>query len=99
MSKLSRIFCCIAVMSFALCLYSTGALAADDIKVGVLYGITGKGSAVAKVQLDGVKLAIKQVNDNGGLMMGEKKVKVEPVIRDSETKPDVGVRRVRELVG
>ena len=72
--------------------------AADTAKVGVLYSITGKGSAVAKVQLDGVNLAIKQVNEKGGVTVGGKKVMVEAVIRDDETKPDVGVRRVREFV-
>jgi branched-chain amino acid transport system substrate-binding protein len=49
------------------------------------------------VQLDGTNLAVKEVNQQGGLTMGGKKVKVESVIRDDETKPDVGVRRVREL--
>ena len=70
----------------------------EKIKVGVLFSITGAGSSVAKVQLDGVNLAIKQINENGGLMMGGKRVQVEAVIRDDETKPDVGVRRVREMV-
>jgi branched-chain amino acid transport system substrate-binding protein len=90
-----------SVLIFSLVfVFSTGSTpaASDTIKVGVLYSITGKGSAVAKVQLDGVNLAIKQVNEKGGLMMGGKRVKVEPVIRDDETKPDVGVRRVREFV-
>jgi branched-chain amino acid transport system substrate-binding protein len=81
-------------------LFTTGTslAASDTAKVGVLYSITGKGSAVAKVQLDGIKLAIKQVNEKGGVMVGGKKTKVEPVIRDDETKPDVGVRRIREFV-
>ena len=90
-----------SVLIFSLVfVFSTGSTlaASDTIKVGVLYSITGKGSAVAKVQLDGVNLAIKQVNDKGGLMMGGKRVEVEAVIRDDETKPDVGVRRVREFV-
>jgi branched-chain amino acid transport system substrate-binding protein len=78
--------------------FSASAWAADKVKVGVMYSITGKGSSVAKVQLDGVNLAIKQVNDKGGLMMGGKRVKVEAVTRDDETKPDVGVRRIREFV-
>ncbi|MFB0506477.1 MAG: ABC transporter substrate-binding protein [Thermodesulfobacteriota bacterium] len=77
---------------------SASTWAADKVKVGVLYAITGKGSSVAKVQLDGVNLAIKQVNDKGGLMMEGKRVKVEAVTRDTETKPDVGVRRIREFV-
>jgi branched-chain amino acid transport system substrate-binding protein len=76
---------------------SASTWAADKVKVGVMYSITGKGSSVAKVQLDGVNLAIKQVNDKGGLMMGGKRVKVEAVTRDDETKPDVGVRRIREF--
>jgi branched-chain amino acid transport system substrate-binding protein len=95
-----KIGCLVAfICCFSLVLSATSSLAGDDkIKVGVLYSITGKGSAVAKVQLDGANLAIKQVNEKGGLNMGGKKVKVEPVVRDDETKPDVGVRRIREFV-
>ena len=72
--------------------------APDTIKIGVMYSITGTGSAVGKIQIDGIKLAIKQVNEKGGLTIGGKKVKVEPVIRDDETKPDVAIRRFRELL-
>jgi branched-chain amino acid transport system substrate-binding protein len=89
------------VLVLGLCLIpsaSTSLAASDKVTVGVIYSITGKGSTVAKVQLDGVNLAIKQVNEQGGLKMGGKKVKVEAVVRDDETKPDVGVRRIRELV-
>jgi len=63
-----------------------------------MYSSTGAGSAVGKIQIDGVKLAAKQVNENGGLNLGGKKVQVELVIRDDETKPDVGVRRLREFL-
>jgi branched-chain amino acid transport system substrate-binding protein len=47
--------------------------------------------------MDGINLAAKQFNDQGGVMLGGKKVKVEAVIRDDESKPDVAVRRFREL--
>ncbi|UCF92108.1 MAG: ABC transporter substrate-binding protein [Desulfobacterales bacterium] len=86
---------------FGLCLTlstNTSRAASDKINVGVMYSITGKGSEVAKVQLDGVNLAIKQVNEKGGLEMDGKKVEVEAVVRDDETKPDVAVRRLRELI-
>lgn len=81
-------------------IFSTSTLLAapDKIKVGVMYSITGTGSAVGKVQLDGINLAIKQINEKGGLKIGGKNVKVEAVIRDDQTKPDVAVRRLRELV-
>ncbi|MGB9700915.1 MAG: ABC transporter substrate-binding protein [Thermodesulfobacteriota bacterium] len=83
----------------AFCFIAVSTLwAADTVKVGVMYSITGAGSAVGKIQIDGVKLAIKQVNEKGGLNMGGKKLKVEAVIRDDETKPDVAIRRYREFL-
>ncbi len=93
-------------LSLALCgtlglfliVFVGSSLAVDTVKVGVLYSITGTGSAVGKVQIDGIKLALKQINEKGGLTMGGKKVKVEAVMRDDETKPDVAIRRFRELV-
>ncbi|MCJ7747564.1 MAG: ABC transporter substrate-binding protein [Desulfobacterales bacterium] len=99
MVKLTKIFSVIGVMGLVLCFLTGTSLAqVDKIKIGVMYSMTGAGSAIGKIQLDGAKLAIKEINDQGGLMFGGKKVKVEAVIRDDETKPDVAVRRFRELI-
>lgn len=95
MKKVIKFFCIVGVVGLLLCFSNSPSFA--QVKVGVLYSITGAGSAVGKVQLDGVKLAVKQFNDQGGVTLGGKKVKVEAVIRDDETKPDVAVRRFREL--
>jgi len=97
MVKKYRLFSMVGLISCLFLLSSMGTSFAQ-VKVGVLYSVTGPGAAVAKVQLDGIKLAIKEVNDKGGLMLEGKRVKVEPVIRDDETKPDVAIRRLRELV-
>ncbi len=70
--------------------------AQGTLKVGAMFSQTGAGSAVGKIQVEAVKLAIKEVNDKGGLTIGGKKMKVEAIIRDDETKPDVAVRRLRE---
>jgi branched-chain amino acid transport system substrate-binding protein len=88
------------ILVFIVCFFvlSGPVLAQDKIKVGVMFSMTGAGSAIGKIQLDGVKLAIKQLNDAGGLSIGGKKLRVEAVIRDDESKPDVAVRRFRELV-
>ena len=86
------------VLTLFLFSFAGASWSADTVKVGVIYSTTGAGSAVGKIQIDGAKLAIKQVNDKGGLTLGGKKVKVEAVIRDDETKPDVGVRRYREFL-
>ncbi|MEW6664447.1 MAG: ABC transporter substrate-binding protein [Thermodesulfobacteriota bacterium] len=95
MQKAVKFLVIVGVVCMLLSFSNSPSLA--QVKIGVLYSVTGAGSAVGKVQLDGIKLAIKQFNDQGGVMLEGKKVKVEGVIRDDETKPDVGVRRFREL--
>ena len=74
------------------------ALAADTIKVGVIYSLTGPGSSLGPIQAQGAKLAIKEANDAGGLTVGGKKYMIEIVERDDEAKPDVAIRRVTEMV-
>jgi branched-chain amino acid transport system substrate-binding protein len=67
------------------------------IKVGLMFGLTGAASPIGPVQLEGAKLAIKEANAAGGVKIGGKKVPVEFVVKDDETKPDVAIRRFREL--
>ena len=96
MEKVMKFFCIVGVVGFLFCFSNSPSFA--QVKIGVMYSMTGAGSAVGKVQLDGVNLAIKQANDQGGVTLGGKKLKVEAVIRDDETKPDVAIRRFRELL-
>ncbi len=85
-------------LSFVLFLAGSAGVsfAQDTLKVGAMFSLTGAGSAVGKIQVEAVQLAVKEVNDKGGATLGGKKMKVEAVIRDDETKPDVAVRRLRE---
>lgn len=68
------------------------------IKAGLMFGMTGAASPIGPVQLDGAKLAIKEINEAGGVKLGGKKVPIEFDVRDDETKVDVSIRRFRELV-
>jgi len=95
MEKAIKFFCIVGVVGLIFCFSNSPSYA--QVKIGVMFSVTGGGSAVGKVQLDGVKLAIKQANDQGGVMLGGKRVKVEAVTRDDESKPDVAIRRFREL--
>jgi branched-chain amino acid transport system substrate-binding protein len=70
----------------------------DKIKIGLMFGMTGPASPIGPVQLKGAQLAIKEVNEKGGVPLGGKKVLVEGVVKDDESKPDVALRRFRELV-
>ena len=90
-----------AFVCLTLAFVPLGVGAADapkEVKVGLMFGLTGAASPVGPVQLDGAKLAVKEVNAAGGLTWGDKKVPVKIVVKDDETKPDVAIRRFRELV-
>ena len=95
MEKVMKFFCIVGVVGLLFCFSSSPSFA--QVKIGVMFSTTGGASAVGKIQMDGINLAVKQFNDRGGGMLGGKKVKIEAVIRDDESKPDVAVRRFREL--
>lgn len=75
-----------------------GAPAPASIKIGLMYSLSGAGSSIGTTQMQGAKLAVDEINAAGGLDWGGKKVKIEAVTRDDESKPDVAVRRLREMV-
>jgi branched-chain amino acid transport system substrate-binding protein len=77
MEKVFKSFCIVGVVG--LLFFFSSSPSSAQVKIGVMYSMTGAGSAVGKIQLDGVKLAVKQFNDRGGVMLGGKKVKVEAV--------------------
>jgi branched-chain amino acid transport system substrate-binding protein len=87
---------CLITMSFL----PTGASAAapDKIKIGLMFGMTGAASPIGPPQLDGAKLAIKEINAAGGVKIGGKKVPIEYFAKDDESKPDIAIRRFRELI-
>jgi len=64
------------------------------IKVGIMFPLTGVYSGNARKQLDGARLAVKEINDEGGLLGRP----VQAFERDDELNPGVAVRRARELV-
>ncbi len=71
--------------------------AADNIKIGVMYSLTGPGSVLGELQMEGAKLAIDEINQAGGIQWGDKRVKLDGIFRDDETNPQVAIRRLREM--
>jgi branched-chain amino acid transport system substrate-binding protein len=74
------------------------AVAEDTIKMGIIYAMTGKGSALGTKQMDSAKLAVKEINDRGGANFGGKRVKIDAIYQDTETKPDVAVRKMKSMI-
>lgn len=80
----------------ALASLMTGPAAAQDkpIKVGLTTDLTGIAAAYARSQVNGVQLAVDQINASGGLL-GRK---IELLVRDSQLKPDLGTSHTRDLI-
>jgi branched-chain amino acid transport system substrate-binding protein len=62
------------------------------VKVGVLLPLTGGVAVVGKGELNGMKLRLKELNNE---IAGRK---VELIVEDAEGKPDVAVTKARKLV-
>lgn len=72
--------------------------AQETVKIGLIYALSGPGSSLGTVQMESAKLAIKHINDRGGVDIGGKKLKIEGIYHDTETKPDVAVRKVKSMI-
>ncbi len=64
------------------------------IKVGVLYGLGGAAAPYTKPAVIGHEMAVEEINAKGGVL-GRKLVLL---VRDDQSKPDVGVREARDLI-
>jgi len=78
----------LAVASFA----AHGALAQDTIKIGIVQSLTGQLTAVGKQVMGGVNLYVQQ---HGNTVAGKK---IELVVKDDTTVPDVAKRLAQELI-
>jgi branched-chain amino acid transport system substrate-binding protein len=74
-----------------------GAADPKEIRIGLMFGLTGPASPIGPVQMKGAQMAIKEINDAGGVKYKGKNIPVVAVIKDDETKGDVAVRRFKEL--
>jgi branched-chain amino acid transport system substrate-binding protein len=70
-------------------------LAAEPYNLGVDLAITGTGALYCKDGIDAIKLAVEEVNAQGGFLG---KHRIELFIRDTQTKPDVAVREAKDLI-
>ena len=89
-SKIAAL-CGIAILATT---WTSAASAAETIKLGVIMPVSGGAAFVGNAVVDGIKLAVDEINAAGGI--GGKKL--EYVVRDSQAKPDVSVAAAKELI-
>ncbi len=64
-----------------------GAGGGDEIKIGVVLPTTGREGKPGQYQKEGIELAIKQINDAGGIMVKDKgkKMKIKEIFYDDQS--------------
>ena len=79
---------------FAIPAMSGPAMAADDIKIGTLFVMTGKLGGYGKSGWQAVQLAVDEINASGGIM-GRKVVAFN---EDTKAKPEIGVQITKKYI-
>ena len=72
--------------------------ASAEIRIGVLAEITGSIPNVGKSTVEAAKMAAQEINDAGGLKVGDKKLKVVLVIEDIQDNPEAAVAMAEKLI-
>ncbi len=93
----------VAMIAFIFFSFTSVLVFAQDvpksIKIGASISLTGRFAAGGIDVADGYKLAVKHINDNGGILVKQfnKKIPVELVIYDDESDPSKTVTRLEKL--
>lgn len=90
---LSLILCAFMVMSLGACSEKS-----NTIKVGVNAEMTGDMPAVGESCKKAAEMAVKEVNDAGGIDIGGQKYKVELFVEDNAGKPDQSASAAQKLI-
>jgi branched-chain amino acid transport system substrate-binding protein len=95
-TKVFRLLSVVVSLCFAFGLVLSGTVkAAEPYNLGVALGFTGTGTIYSKEQMEAVQVAVDEINAKGGFL-GKHLIKVFQ--QDTQTKPDVGVRTVKDLI-
>lgn len=77
---------------------AAGSDIAGTIKIGANLELTGPGAQLGRSTLYGYRAAVAEINENGGVEVGDETYELELVECDNETNPTQGVQCAREMV-
>src|SRR5512134_831744 len=87
------------LIALSLALLSTLSWAKEEtIKVGVIAELTGDMPAVGASCRNAAEVAVKEINDAGGLPVGKSKMKLELVVEDNAGKADQSAATAQKLI-
>jgi branched-chain amino acid transport system substrate-binding protein len=71
------------------------AFAGESFHLGVALGLSGTGAPYSKEAVEGIEIAVNEINASGGLL-GEYRIRL--FIRDTQTQPEVARKVVEDLI-
>lgn len=70
----------------------------STIRVGLIAELTGAIPAVGASSKNAAEMAVREINDAGGIDIGGKKYKIELIIEDSASKPEQAASSAQKLI-
>lgn len=96
--KVLSVFVIILVLILGACSQASGGSGKNEsgnIKIGAVLPLTGPAALYGQQTLDGAKLAVKMINDDGGILKGRK---IKLLTEDDQSKPELGVTKYKKLI-
>lgn len=84
--------------SLASCLPNGAQPPMNEIRIGLLAEITGSIPNVGKSSVDAANMAVQEINDAGGLTIGNKKLKIVLVVEDIQDNAETAVAMAEKLI-
>ena len=69
--------------------------AADVVKIGATYPTSGGVAEAASYTVEGIKMAVEEINAKGGIPIEGKNLQIEMFLYDSKCDPTIGVAQRR----
>jgi len=96
MKKSAVFIILLAILSLIICGCSNND--SSQIKIGVIAELTGDIPAVGASCKNAAEMAVGEVNDAGGIQMGDKKYKIKLIIEDNAGKADQSASSAQKLI-
>ncbi len=82
----------------SLCVFGCAQKDSDAVRIGVIAELTGDIPAVGASCKNAAELVVREINDGGGIQLGEKKYPVELIIEDNAGKADQSASSAQKLI-
>jgi branched-chain amino acid transport system substrate-binding protein len=96
MKKSAVFIILLAILSLIICGCSKDD--SSQIKIGVIAELTGDIPAVGASCKNAAEMAVQEVNDAGGIQLGEKKYKIKLIVEDNAGKADQSASSAQKLI-